>query len=259
MDYQRNAKYFKKPSYGFPIGLIIVGIVVCLIARTFGMGAAAWIIAIVLIGIGVLLIANAGKGRPTDAEMDGLVAQPENLAAMALEKHGINPDDAQAFEPVIWGGYYKPAEAGIMGADSGVIDEQKLVSQTMDMLSNVIKNADDVSSQAAEVTGKAFLQIMKGKDGIVRSSLSWWGIWLFSKTEMYTFMLIQSLTKEWRQVSGEEYPYQEIRKVTFEDVSGYKVARFQMVDGKVETCIIRDEAAQSALNALRQEIRDRRV
>jgi hypothetical protein len=155
-----------------------------------------------------------------------------------------------------------------MGADAAVVSEQELNSVAMDMLksqmkaeslSDVFNNADASDSQVNElIKGKAVLSIVKGKDGIMRSNLSWWGVWLFSKTALYTFTFMRSLTQEWGQVSGEEYPFQEISKVTLEDVNGYKTAKLQMINGNVEACIVRDEAALTSINALRQEIRDRR-
>lgn len=266
MNYDRNAKYFQKPNYGMPIGLIIVGILICVIGGRFG--AMAILIALALIGIGVLLIVKGGGNRPTDAEMDAQVALPEDLVERTLDKHGITIDEVQAYEPIIWGGYYSPAEAALMGADVNVISGDEAANQVLEALKTsaksgslgeVFKNADAAGAQAANLAGKALLETMKGKDGLVRSSLSYQGVWLFSKTTMYTFLLVQSLTKDWRQESGEEFPYQEIRKITFEDVNGYKAARLHMVDGQIPTCIVRDEAALAAINALRQEIRDRRA
>jgi hypothetical protein len=271
MDYKRNVKYFTKPSYKIPIGLIVVGIVLCVVG--------VWVVAIPLIGIGVLLIVFAGKGRPADAEMDALVAPPENLVEMALGKHGVNLEDAQRFQPFIWGGYYNPAEAAIMGVDPGVVSREEYAkdagqaleimgkqmeveegSSVFNKIKDINRTTESVSAEmSAKYGGKAILSTIKGKDGVTRSNLLWWGIWLFSNTTLYTFTLARSLTQEWERVSAEEYPYQGISKVTIDDAGGYKAARLQMLDGTAETCIVRDEAMLSTVNALRQEIRDRRV
>ncbi|MDR0600141.1 MAG: hypothetical protein LBG84_08715 [Treponema sp.] len=262
MDYGRNEKYFTKPSYKLPIGLIAVGIVLCVVG--------VWVVAIPLIGIGVALIVFAGKSRPADAEMDALAAPPENLVEMALEKHGVNLEDVQRFQPFIWGGYYNPAEAAIMGVDPGVVSAEEAASHVQNTLKDSMKEASSVgegllnAAKAADsmtglLDGKHVLQTVQGKDGVTRSNLLWWGIWLFSNTTLYTFTLARSLTQAWERVSAEEYPYQGISKVTIDDAGGYKAARLQMLDGTVETCVVRDEAMLSTVNALRQEIRDRRV
>jgi hypothetical protein len=239
MDYARNAKYFKKPKYGFPIFLIILG--VCFFVGAVQSGSGGLFVVVIAAAVIGFVLVRAQGGKPTDDEMDAQVKQPADLLETALERNGITIEDVQKIPPIVWGGYYNPDELFAAGSSSGSIK---------DLLKTAVGSVG-----LAAMTG---MQSRKGSDGLARTSLTWWGVWLFSNTEMYTYTVMASLTSNWSETYGSEYPYQEIRNITVEDSDGYRTVQFSMIDGKVETGIVHDDTEMAAVNALRQEIRSRR-
>lgn len=105
MDYKRNQKYFQPMNLKLPIIVCVVGLVLMLA------GDAGVVLGLVAIAAGVLLIVLQVKGRPTDADIDAVVAsQLKGMKSRALKKLGLDEDEVSEIAPISFDGYvYKRA------------------------------------------------------------------------------------------------------------------------------------------------------
>jgi len=94
MDYKRNLKYFKpKPPLGFPIGLIVLGVLTL-----------KFMIGIILIAAGVIWLVTSKKGMPTEAELDTEAAKLcEGIESYALKKMSLEKEELVAPTVMFWG------------------------------------------------------------------------------------------------------------------------------------------------------------
>lgn len=105
MDYKRNQKYFQPMNLKLPIIICVVGLVLMLA------GDAGVVLGLAAIAVGVLLIVLQVKGRPTDADIDAVVAsQLKGMKSRALRKLGLDEDEVSEIAPISFDGYvYKRA------------------------------------------------------------------------------------------------------------------------------------------------------
>jgi hypothetical protein len=263
MDYGRNARYFSKPKYGFAVFLIIVGILACIIAGNTG--GMMWLIALALIGIGVLVIAKTGANRPTDAEMDEQVsADFTSLVEKALDKHGLTADQVQKIPYVVLGGYMieealanqAATKAAAENMAQGLANQMKSAS-----ISDAIRGADNMTAQyqndAAGITG---IEYKLGKDNVPRASAVQWTVFLFSDSQVFTYTRQFSLLSPDTQEAGSEYFYQDIVSISTDAAGQGHVLQMSISDGTkvVIPYSMENDAGevQRSITALKQLVRE---
>jgi hypothetical protein len=261
MDYQRNSRYFQKPKYGFAVFLIMVGIVIGFIANAFELGGVAWVIAIALIGIAVLVIVKTSGNRPTDAEIDAQVnADFNSLFEKALGKHGLTADQVQKIPHVVLGGYMIEAalanDAAAKAAAENLV--KGLAAQTKaTSISDVINGANNLTAGFSELTG---IDYKKGKDNIPRASAVSWTVFLFSDSQVFTYTRQFSLVSPDVKEAGSEYFYQDIVSISTDATSQGHIFQMKISDGSeilIPYSVENDPAAvQSSITALKQLVRD---
>jgi hypothetical protein len=241
MDYAKNVKYFKKPNYQFPIACIFAGACCFFGAVLADADAALYLIAIALMALGILIIVNSGKGRPTDAEMDAQVALPlETILEKAYNKHGISEDRVNVIPLIVHGGYVNTDEK-VEAIEGGS------VKSFIDSVGNLINT-----------TLKEDILDMKGKDGLERKSMTEWIVLLFSKTEMFSYQLRTSLISPLQDEHAEEIPYRDISAVSVDSTSsGFRFLKLVMTGQKPKVYAVDDNAETNAsINALRNKVRE---
>jgi hypothetical protein len=101
IDYEQNAKYFRRASY--KVGVILI----CIGALTLFTGKAGLVIVgLLLAGGGGFLIYRQVAGRPSDEEIDRQVAGIHaELRGRALTKLGLDEDEVRLIDPIVVSGY----------------------------------------------------------------------------------------------------------------------------------------------------------
>jgi hypothetical protein len=263
MDYKRNSRYFSKPKYGFAIFLIIVGIVACLIASRIG--GAAWLIAIGLIGIGILVIVKTGSNRPTDTEMDAQVnADFNSLFEKALKKHGLTADQVQKIPHIVLGGYMIEAALANEAATNAAAENmlKGLAGQTKS--TNILEAINGSNNMAAQlqndISGMTGIEYKKGKDNIPRASAVSWTVFLFSDSQVFTYTRQFSLVSPDVKEAGSEYFYQDIVSISTDATSQGHVFQMKISDGSeimIPYSAENDaDTVQRSITALKQLVRD---
>lgn len=117
MNYQKNLKYFKKISFGGPIVMIIVGLIVSIIG--FNTAGIVAVIGLLLIGGGIAIIVLLNLGRISDGQYDASVSSMLNgMKEKALNKLGVDEDEVKEIAPICFDGYvYKGATLAKKGKD----------------------------------------------------------------------------------------------------------------------------------------------
>lgn len=119
MDYKKNQKYFKPMNFIPTIVLCLLGLIFCAV------GGSGIVIGILAIAAGAAWLYFQIKGRPTDADIDAVVAsQLADLKTRALRKLGVDEDEVSEIAPISFDGYVYP-KALIKRGKDGVYRSSK--------------------------------------------------------------------------------------------------------------------------------------
>jgi len=115
LDYKRNKNYFIPKSGCLPIIVILLGVILLMAGYNEG-NSMVGIIGIGILALGILWIVKTVQGNSaTDADIDyACHAYANNLKSRALEKLGIDEEQAREIEPIHFGFYCSEEIPGAM-------------------------------------------------------------------------------------------------------------------------------------------------
>ena len=111
MDYKKNKEYFDDNSISSGVVLIIIGVIVCLSSGGINTGLFVGISFIFFGIIGIFAVVS----HMSDSQYDASVRPVSTvLRNRALEKLGIDADEVNEIEPIIFHGYEYSGKEGIL-------------------------------------------------------------------------------------------------------------------------------------------------
>jgi hypothetical protein len=227
MEYVRNKRYFFAST---PL-MVFVGIVIMIgfanllagsIRLVFGGDSATnWIVGVLLSAAGIVFVVVMNKRMSSEEQVDMQVQEEVNqLNKKALDKHGITEEAVQRSVPLVFGGYI--VDENIVAklfvknvvATTVTVDGAKPVRTA---ISPIVSLGSVMSAGAIAVDNISAVKHKRtNRDGIARSTLAEYTIFLFSEDKVFVytrqFSLIDPETKE----AASAYSYGDILSISSE-------------------------------------------
>ncbi|MDR3357212.1 MAG: hypothetical protein LBO04_08535 [Spirochaetaceae bacterium] len=222
MDYALNRRFFAYWVLPIvPIALIAIGLITAIVG--LGILFTSWTMTVLLVGMvlcgaGTMLIPILNLFKPKGERLDGQVQEEvTQLHRKALDKHGIAEEMVQRSPPLVFGGYIINEKAAARWFSTKLVTAGEVNFGTRPTaISSTAVLASVMSASVIPVDNIAAVKFVQAGDGIIRSALAEYTVFLFSEEKVFVYTRQFSLLDPEIKESAQVFSYRDIVSVSSE-------------------------------------------